>query len=206
MSDPSSNVADRVSEYKARARGWPAWKKRDAGWLLTALGALIAAALFLNPSLAGSDWRGRLAAFLLICAATLLLAMVIQALKLATRALDKLRAFDELCLALEQTERERDAARGAVLRYASIWTPYEIDRVMLHKESYYIAVRRKRGRVLPAGTVFAVIDMTDGSIMGRFRTSDVRKLEYHAVAEEESTQFGLATFVVPGSPNVRPRR
>jgi hypothetical protein len=93
------------------------------------------------------------------------------------------RERDEALLERNEARAERDASRAMLRWYVAERTQYALTRVMLHKEQYYIVVRKKSGPPLAPGTHFAVIDLTDGALMGRFTLVRVINSEYEAVAD-----------------------
>jgi hypothetical protein len=182
MIDPSDPFQRQNGGNKKWPHGWPAWKRRDSAWLFTTLGAVALVVFFAYPSLAQHGWRQRIGILLMLFAVTFALSILIFAIECGARAVEKALAFDGVFAQIVRIAQERDRARGAVRQYASMGTPYEVDRVILHDSKYYVALRKKPGPALPDGTIFVVMDITDGSIMGRFRVTETKKLAYLAIA------------------------
>jgi hypothetical protein len=194
--------------------GHPQWMVRDTGWVLTAIGTVAAILLLLFPQVTQNHFRFRLIALVIILAAVAFLAVAIYCIRRVVCLYRKSASYDDLYAHLLSTQSELEQARDTIRQYITANDPYELESVLLHRDQLFVVIRKKPGRAMPIGTRFAVVDTGNGSPMGVFAVTEIRKAAYHAQADgfvnpiwigfikqsgksEYSPPPGTAAFVMP---------
>jgi hypothetical protein len=163
--------------------GWPPWIRRDSGWYFTLIGGIATVLLLLMPQLSGFDFAGRIAAAIFVLVFTLLFSIWLCAANALQSGYCKLRAYDRLYTRYSTANEALSHATELNRRYALERAQYELVQVLWYDETLFIQLRKKPGPPLELGAAVAVLDSTDGALMGRFRISEVKQREYIARAD-----------------------
>jgi hypothetical protein len=164
--------------------GWPKWLKRDIAWVAGLTGTVLAVMGLLFPDLTTKAKHERLGAICFSFATTLAIAIIIYVLRIAFSASQKSLSYGRLFCKLEQTTKERDVARQTTLNYAQQDNPYELDRVLMHKNEIFVVIRKKSRPKLNVGTRVTILDTGDGAQMGNFVITEVRHADYYARSDD----------------------
>jgi hypothetical protein len=193
------DVADELATWK-----WPRWRWYDWVWITGVAASLLQVLSTLWPNLAQQSPSIRTGVVALLFVVSMCVAPVSYAIKVLRRASRIMREAGRVRTAfidlrsevqsgfskglatlkaeLERCREEREEARLALLDYLAANTPYDLERVALHKDTVYVILRRKAGRPLQKGTVFVVVDQGDGQLMGEFELTNVTREEYETRA------------------------
>jgi hypothetical protein len=173
---------------------WPRWTWQGSSWWLTAVGAIVGLLVIAFPSLISHQLWIRLTLALICCLLPTALLLVIYSAKALVVGTSRLRSYDELYKKLERRSEELIQAQETILYLSQELTSsrrFEIDKVLDYANNLYIVLKKKRGAKLSVGNTLAVIDFSDGSVMGVFEVTEVRAKEYRAI----STSFVNAVWL-----------
>ncbi|MCI0488132.1 MAG: hypothetical protein L0229_16210 [Blastocatellia bacterium] len=152
---------------------------------LTAVGALIGILLLVVPSLVKQVLWIRLFVAIICSTLPLLIFVFIHSVKVLFVALERLRHYDYLYEAYEKATEEVQRAQEMILyllRELTSGRRFEIEKVLYYDQEVYIIVGKKRGkgRKLEVGNNLIVMNLWNGTIMGKFEVSEVRQKDYRA--------------------------
>ena len=165
--------------------GRPEFRWRDSGWWLSACGTGVAIVTILVPSLAQYPIiiRIAIAVFSLFVAPVAVIA-VMHLGTLVSVSSRRALLYQRLHAEYQATTDKLNAARETILALQDqLGTAIEIDRVQYYKNEIYIVIRKKRGMKLESGALLAVIDTTDGMVMGRFKITEALQHECTAIRD-----------------------
>ena len=162
---------------------WPRWTWGESSWWLTAVGAIVGILVLAFPSITSHKlWvRLILLAFCVLLPALILL--LIYSAKVIMIVTKRLRSYNDLYKNLEQRSEELIRSQDIILNLFQELTSrnrFEIDKVLDYDNNLYIVLKKKRGAKLSVGNTLAVLDLSDGTVMGIFEVIEVRAKEYRA--------------------------
>lgn len=187
---------------------WPKLKWQ-AKMLFTVIPFLLSFLVFFYPPIANSDNLNqiRLAIGIPLFLAPILIPLVIWLIRASAVSFRRVKYYPKLYIFTFQEISELDQLKRNFFELATNISNnriFEIIKAAYHQEKLFISVKKRADMELMLGDTLTVVHTEDGLLMGLFKITEIREIEYYAAGTSNIDPLWLGYIRQQGEGRINP--